>query len=326
MTIPRQTFLHLAAGAAGAVALPAVMRLAEAQDYPTRPVRVIVGFPAGSGPDIVGRIIGQALSERMGQSFVIEDRPGSASNIATEAVVRAAPDGYTLLLITTVNSINSSLYDKLNFNFTRDIAPVATIDREPFLLEATPSLSAKTVPELIAYAKANPGKITMASAGVGSAPHVFGELFKTMAGVDLAHVPYRGNPLPDLLSGQVQLFFGPIQSSLEYVRTGKLKALAATTARRLKVLPDVPVLADFVPGYEASGWLGVGVPKNTPPEVIERLNGAINAVLATSDVKARLASLGDEPWATSPSDFGKLIADEVEKWGQVIRALNIKVD
>jgi tripartite-type tricarboxylate transporter receptor subunit TctC len=323
MTIDRRTLLHLAAGT---VTVPAVMRLAQAQDYPTRPVRLIVGFPAGSGPDIVGRIIGQALSERMGQSFVIEDRPGAVSNIATEAVARAAPDGYTLLLITTVNAINASLYDKLNFNFTRDIAPVATIDREPFLLEATPSLPAKTVPELIAYAKANPGKITMASAGVGSAPHVFGQLFQTMAGVDLAHVPYRGNPLPDLLSGQVQLFFGPIQSSLEYVRTGKLKVLAATTVTRLDALPDVPVLADFVPGYEASGWLGVGVPKDTPPAVIERLNGAINAVLAMSDVKARLASLGDEPWATSPSDFGKLIADEVEKWGEVIRALNIKVD
>jgi tripartite-type tricarboxylate transporter receptor subunit TctC len=323
MNLSRRAFISHAAGAA---ALPAVARAAWAQTYPARSVHIIVGFPVGSGPDIVARILAQWLSEGLGQSFVVENRPGAASNIATEAVVRAAPDGYTLLLVTTANAINATVYDKLNFSFVRDIAPVASIDREPFVLEANPSLPATTVPELIAYAKANPGKINMASAGVGSAPHVFGELFKTMAGIDMAHVPYRGNPLPDLLSGQVQVFFGPIQSALEYFRAGKLRAVAVTTATRLQQLPDVATVAEFLPGYEASGWLGIGAPKGTPPEVVERLNQAINATLANPKMQAQLAALGDVTLTGSPGEFAQLIADDIAKWGNVTRAANIRVE
>jgi tripartite-type tricarboxylate transporter receptor subunit TctC len=312
--------------AAGATALPALPRTARAQAYPSRPVRILVGFPPGSAPDLVTRLVGQHLSERLGQSFVVENRPGAASNIATDAVVHAAPDGYTLLVVSLANVFNATLYDKLNFDFLKDIAPVAALDRQPFVLETNPAVPAQTVPEFIAYAKANPGKINMASAGPGSAPHVFGELFKTMAGVDLVHVPYRGNPLPELLSGQVQVFFGPIQSTIEYIRAGKLRALAVTTATRSPVLPDVPVLSDFVPGYEASAWLGLGAPKNTPAEIIEKLNRDINASLTSPEMKARFADLGDTPYVSGAADFGKLLAAETEKWGRVIRAANIKAE
>jgi tripartite-type tricarboxylate transporter receptor subunit TctC len=319
----RRKVLHLAAAAA---ALPALPRTARAQAYPSRPVRILVGFPPGSSPDLVTRLLGQHLSERLGQPFVVENRPGASSNIATEAVVRAPADGYTLLVVSLPNVFNATLYDKLNFDFLRDIAPVASLDLQPFVLETNPSVPAKTVPEFIAYAKANPGKINMASAGPGSAPHVFGELFKSMAGVDLVHVPYRGNPLPELLSGQVQLFFGPIQSTIEYVRAGKLRALAVTTATRSPVLPDVPVLSDFVPGYEASAWLGLGAPKSTPAEIVEKLNREINTSLTSPEMKARFADLGDTPYVSSASDFGKLLASETEKWGKVIRAANIKAE
>lgn len=323
MKPPRRQFLHLAAGAA---ALPALPHIASGQAYPTRPVRLIVGFPAGTAPDVVARLLGQYLSERFGQPFVIENRPGASSNIATEAVARASPDGYMLLWVTTANAINVTLYDKLNFNFIRDIAPVATVDQQPFVMAANPSVPAMTVPEFIVYAKSNPGKITMASAGSGSAAHVFGALFMMLAGVDMIHVPYRGNPLPDLLSGQVQVFFGPIQALLDYVRTGKLRALAVTTAKRSEALPQIPSMADVVPGYEASGWQGVGVPKSTPPDIVARLNQEINATLANPQMKARLANLGDTTFTNSPADFGKLISDDIEKWGKVIRAANIKAD
>jgi tripartite-type tricarboxylate transporter receptor subunit TctC len=323
MKFPRRKFLHLAASGAALSILP---RPARAQAYPSRPVRILVGFPPGSAPDIVTRLLGQYLSERLGQPFVVENRPGGSSNIATEAVAHAPPDGYMLLVVSLANVFNATLFDRLNFDFLRDIAPVASIDRQPFVLETNPLVPAKTVPEFIAYAKANPGKINMASAGPGSAPHVFGELFKTMAGVDLLHVPYRGNPLPELLSGQVQVFFGPIQSAIEYIRTGKLRALAVTTPMRSGALPDVPVLADFVPGYEASAWLGLGAPKNTPPEIVERLNREINAGLASPEMKARFADLGDTPFASRPADFGSLLTSETEKWGKVIRAANIKLE
>jgi tripartite-type tricarboxylate transporter receptor subunit TctC len=324
MKLPhRRQFLHLAAGAA---ALPAVSRIAQAQTYPSRPVRILVGFPPGSAPDIVARLLGQQLSDRLGQPFVIDNRPGASSNIATEAVVHAAPDGYTLLVVSLANVFNATLYDKLNFDFIRDIEPIASIDRQPFVLETHPSVPARTVPEFIAYAKANPGKINMASAGAGSAPHVLGELFKTLAGVDLLHVPYRGNPLPELLSGQVQVFFGPIQSGIEYIRTGKLRALAVTTAARSEILPDVPVLSDFVPGYEASAWLGLGAPRNTPADIVERLNRETNASLMSPEMKARFRDLGDTAFTSQPAEFGKLLASETEKWGKVIRSANIKAE
>jgi tripartite-type tricarboxylate transporter receptor subunit TctC len=319
----RRRFLVLAAGG---VALPVLPRAARAQSYPARPVRILVGFPPGSAPDIVARLLGQDLSARLGQPFVIENRPGASSNIATEAVVNAPADGYTLLVVSLANVFNATLYDRLNFDFLRDIAPVASFDRQPFVLETHPSVPARTVPEFIAYAKANPGKINMASAGAGSAPHVLGELFKTMAGVDLLHVPYRGNPLPELLSGQVQVFFGPIQSGIEYIRTGKLRALVVTTAARSEILPDVPMLSDFVPGYEASAWLGLGAPKNTPPDIVERLNREINASLASPEMKARFADMGDTPFTSQPAEFGKLLSAETEKWGKVIRAANIKAE
>lgn len=322
MKFHRRTFLHLA----GVATLAGVSRTAVGQSYPTRPVHLIVGFPAGTGPDVVARLLGQYSSKRFGQPFVIENRPGASSNIATEVVAHASPDGYTLLWITTANAINVTLYDKLNFNFIRDISPVATIDRQPFVMAVNPSVPAKTVPEFIAYAKTNPGKIIMGSAGNGSAPHVFGELFMMMAGVNMIHVPYRGNPLPDLLSGQVQVFFGPIQALLDYVRTERLRALAVTTATRSKALPNIPAIAEFVPGYEASGWQGVGVPKNTPPDIVARLNQDINVTLAEPDMKTRFADLGDTPFESSPAGFGKLIADDVEKWSKVIRAANIKAD
>jgi tripartite-type tricarboxylate transporter receptor subunit TctC len=325
MKLPRRKFLHLAAGAA---ALPAVSRFAWAQTYPSRPVRLIVPVAAGGGSDITARLMGQWLSERLGQPFVIENRPGGALNIGAEVVVKAPPDGYTLLLATTTNTINATLYDKLNFNFVRDIAPVATISRYTWVMVVHPSFPAKTVPEFIAYAKANPGKINVASGGIGSASHVSGELSRMMTGVNLVHVPYRGQApaLADLLAAQVQVMFPAISSTIEYVRSGKLRALAVTTATRSDELPHIPTVAEFVPGYEASGWNGFGSPKSTPTEVIDKLNREINTALADPKIKAQLADLGTTPFAGSPTDFGKLIADETEKWGKVIRAANIKPD
>jgi tripartite-type tricarboxylate transporter receptor subunit TctC len=326
MKLPhRRQFLRLAAGAA---VLPAASRIAWAQAYPSRPVRWVVGFAAGGNADILTRPIGQWLSERLGQPFIVENRPGAGSNIATEAVVRASPDGYTLLWVTSANAINATLYDKLNFNFIRDIAPVATISRNAHVMVVNPSVPAKTVPEFIAYAKANPGKINMASGGNGSTPHVAGELFKMMAGIDMPHVPYRGSApaLTDLLGGQVQVYFSQMIASIEYVRAGKLRALAVTTTTRSDLLPDIPTLGEFLPGFEASTWVGVGAPRNTPPDIIEKLNKEINAALADPKIKARLADLGGTVLAGSPTNFGKLIADETEKWGNVIRALNIKAE
>jgi tripartite-type tricarboxylate transporter receptor subunit TctC len=321
MKLPRRQFLHLAAGAA---ALPAVSEFASAQSYPTRPVHLIEGFGAGGAPDIVARLIGQSLSDRLGQSFVVENRSGASSNIAAEAVVRASPDGYTLLLITTANALNTTMF-KLNFDFIRDIAPVASIVRMPFVMEVHPSVPAKTVAEFIAYAESNPGKINLASAGTGSGTHVAGEMFKTMAGVDLFHVPYRGAQVfPALLAGEVQVYFGPLLSSIEYIRAGKLRALAVTTTTRSDVLPDVPILSETLRGYEASAWFGIGAPKNTPAEIVERLNKEINASIADAQFKARLANLGGTVLAGSPADFGKLISDETKKWGKVILAANIK--
>jgi tripartite-type tricarboxylate transporter receptor subunit TctC len=291
-------------------------------------VRIIVGFAPGGATDIMARMIGQWLSERLGQQFVIENRPGAASNVGTEAVVNAAPDGYTLLVVTAVNAINASLYEKLNFNLIRDIVPVASMHREPFVVEVNPSVPVKTVPEFIAHAKANPGKINMASAGIGSGNHVAGELFKMMTGVTLVHVPYRGAgpALVDLLGGQVQVMFATMSSSIEYVRGGKLRALAVTTATRSPVLPDIPTVAEFVPGYESSFWTGVGAPKNTPAEIVDKLNKEINAVLADPKMKARLAELGATALPGSSADFGKLLADETEKWAKVVKFAGVKVD
>jgi tripartite-type tricarboxylate transporter receptor subunit TctC len=315
--------LHLAAGAA---ALPTTSRFAWAQAYPTRPVRIIVPFPAGQATDTIARLMGQWLLERLGQPFIIENRPGAGGNIGTESVVRATPDGYTLLLVGLSNAMNATLYKKLNFNFIRDIAPVASIGGFPYVMVINPSLPAKTVPEFIAYAKANPSKINMASSGSGSASHVFGERFKMMTGINLVHVPYRGGFVPDLLSGQVQVVFGTISTCIQYIRGGMLRALAVTTATRSDVLPDIPTLAEFVPGYEASAWNGVGAPKDTPAKVIDKLNNEINAVAADPLIKARLASLGVDPMSMTSAEFGKLIANETEKWGNVIRALNIKAE
>ena len=323
MKLPRRKFLHLAAGAA---ALPAVSRIAWAQAYPTRPVRIVVGFPAGSAPDIIARLVGQGLSERLGQQFVIENRPGAGSNIGTEVVVRAPPDGYTLLMVVATNAINATLYANLNFNLIRDIAPVACIAGTSYGMLVNPSFPAKVVPEFIAYAKANPGKINMASAGTGSGPHVVGELFKMMAGVDLVHVPYRGSYWADLLGGQVQVAFAPIPSSTGYIQAGTLRALAVTSATRLDALPDLPTVREFVPGYEAIGWYGVGAPKNTPAEIVDKLNNEINAVLADPTNKARLIGLGADPILMTSSDFGKFMFDETKKWGKVIREANIKPD
>jgi tripartite-type tricarboxylate transporter receptor subunit TctC len=321
----RRNFLHLAAGAA---ALPAVSRLAWAQAYPTRPVRIIVGAAPSGSFDIMARVIGQRLSEQLGQPFVIDNRPGAVGNIATEAVVRSPADGYTLLLVGAPHAINATLYDKLNFNFIRDIAPVAGIDREPLVMAVNPSVPARTVPEFIAYAKANPGKISMASAGNGTPSHVSGELFKMMAGVNMVHVPYRGGgpALPDLLAGQVQVMFPSMSSSIEYVRTGKLRALAVTTATRSDALPQVSTVSDFVPGFEATLWTGIGAPKNTPADIVDKLNREINAGLADPTIKARLADLGGTPLVGSPADFGKLIADETEKWAKVVKFAGIKAD
>jgi tripartite-type tricarboxylate transporter receptor subunit TctC len=314
--------------AAGAAALPVVSRTAWAQPYPARPVRVIVPFAPAGGADIVARLMGQWLSEQLDQPFIVENRPGAGGNIGTEAAVKAPADGYTLLLVAAPNAINATLYANLNFNFVRDIAPVACVTRESNIMVLHPSVPAKTVPEFIAYAKANPGKISMASAGNGSAPHMSGELFKMMTGVDMFHVPYRGAgpALTDLLGGQVQAMFPSMSSSLEYVRVGKLRALAVTTTTRSEALPDIPTVSEFVPGYEASAFYGLGAPKNTPADIIDRLNKKTNAGLADLKLKARFADLGSTVLAVSPADFGKLIADETEKWGKVIRAANIKAD
>jgi tripartite-type tricarboxylate transporter receptor subunit TctC len=321
----RRNFLRLAAGAA---ALPAMSRVAWAEVYPSRPVRLIAPFGPAGATDITARLIGQWLSERLGQQFVIENRPGAGGNIGTEAVVRAAPDGYTLLYVTTANASNATLYDKLNFNFIRDIAPIVPIVGFSYIMVVTPSVPAKTLPEFIAYAKANPGKINMASPGIGSTPHVNGELFKMMTSTNLVHVPYRSVAavMTDLLSGQVQLYFGTTASSLEYVKTGKLRALAVTVERRLDALPDIPTVGEFVPGYVASNWYGLGAPKNTPAEIVAKLNREINAGLADPKLRARLADLGGTVLGGSPADFGKFIADESEKWGKVIRAANIKAE
>jgi tripartite-type tricarboxylate transporter receptor subunit TctC len=324
MKLPhRRQFLHLAAGAA---AVPIVSRIAWAQTYPSRPVRIIVGFPAGGGSDITARLIGQWLSERLGEPFIIENRPGAATNIAAEAVVKSAPDGYTLLLFGSSSTVNSTFYDKLPFNLVRDIVPVASINRVPYVMEVNPLVPAKSVPEFIAYAKANPGKINMASAGNGSVQHVSGELFKMMTGVSMVHVPYRGGApaLTDLVGGQVQIMFDALTGSIEYIRAGKLRALAVTTATRSDALPDLPTVGDFVPGYETSSWSGVGAPKDTPMEIITKLNRKINAALADPKIKVRLADLGGVPMPMSPADFGNLIAESVEKWSNVIRTANIK--
>jgi tripartite-type tricarboxylate transporter receptor subunit TctC len=325
MKLPRRQFLHLAAGAA---AFPIMSRVALALDYPSRPVRWIVGFAPGGGNDIVARLMGQWLSERLGQPFVIENRPGAGTNIATEVVVNAPPDGYTLLLAGIPNAFNASLFGKLNFNFIRDIVPIAGILRVPNVMVVNPSVPANTVPEFIAYAKAHAGKVNMASAGTGGGTHLSGELFKMMAGVNLMHVPYRGNgpALTALLGGQVDVLFPSLPSSIEYIRTGKLRGLAVTSAMRSEALPDLPTVGEFVPGYEISSWYGVGAPKGTPTEVIDKLNREINAILADPKAKAQLADLGGTVLVGSPADFGKLIAEETEKWGKVVKFTGIKAD
>ena len=323
MKLRRRAFLHLAAGAA---ALSGVLRIAQAQAYPTRPVRIIVPTAPAGAPDVVARLMGPWLSERLGQQFVVENRPGSGSNIGTEAVVRASPDGYTLLVVSSANTINATLYDKLNFVFLRDIAAVAGIISLPFVMVVSPSVPAKTVPEFTAYAKANPGKISFGSPGIGTPGHVAGELFNMMAGVEMIHVPYRGGGavVSDLLGGQVQVLFGTTSLTVEHVRAGKLRALAVTGATRWEGLPDIPTVADFVPSYEAGSLFGLGAPKNTPSEIIEKLNQEVNAGLDDPKLKTRLVDLGGTLLGGSPADFGKRIADDTEKWGKVIRAVNIK--
>ena len=325
MKLPRRKFLHLAAGAA---ALPVLPRPASALDYPTRPVRVIVGFAAGGAPDILARLAGQWLSERTGQPFVIENRTGASGAIAVESVVKAPADGYTLLMTALPDAVNATLYPNLHYDFIRDIAAVAAISRDPDVIVVTPSFPAKTVPEFIAYAKANHSKINMASPGVGSSPHMAGELFKSMTGIEMTHVAYRGSApaLTDLLGGQVQVYFAPISASLEYIKAGKLVPLAVTTAARAEALPDVPTVADFVPGYEVSAWYGIAAPKATPRAIVDKLNTEINAGLADAKLKARLASLGSSPFVGSAADFDTFIAAEIDKWGKVIRAANIKPD
>ena len=323
MNLPRRHFLQLAAGAA---TLPALSTVARAQSYPSRPVRIIAGFAAGGGVDITARLIGQWLSEQLGQNFIVEDRPGAGGNLGTELVVNAPPDGYTLLLATVPNAVNATLYDNLKFNFIRDIAPVAGIIRVPMVMLVNPSVPAKTVPEFIAYAKANPDKINMASAGNGTAPHMAGELFNYMANVKMVHVPYRGQgpALTDLLGGQVQVLFATTPGTADYIRSGKLRALAVTTASRADVLPNLPTVGDFVPGYEASQWYGIGAPKSTPAAIVDTLNKAINAALANPAMKSRLSKIGGEPLPGSPSDFGKLIVEETKKWAKVVKFTGMK--
>jgi tripartite-type tricarboxylate transporter receptor subunit TctC len=324
MKIDRRRFLHLAAGAA---VLPTFSRVARAQAYPSRPVRIIVGFAPGGAQDLYARLIGQRLSERVGQPLIIENRPGAGGNIGTEAVVRAAPDGHTLLLLGPPNAINAAFYDKLSFNFVHDIEPIGGIVREFPIMAVNPSVPAKTVPEFIAYAKANPGRVNMASAGNATGPHLAGELFKMMAGVELIHVPYRGASLAlsDLLGGQVQVMIGTSMSaSIEHVRTGKLQALAVTSATRSSILPDVPTVGEFIPGFESSVWFGVGAPRNTPVGIIDRLNREINTVLLDPKIRERFADLGAAPMPMTPADFRRLITEEIEKWAKVIRATNVK--
>ena len=325
MRLSRRKFLHLAVGAA---ALPILPRIARAQAYPTRPVRLIVGYPPGGSGDIIARLIGQWLSEQMGQPFVIENRPGASTNLATEGVVKAPRDGHTLLLVSTANAVNAALYDSLNFNFIHDIAPVAIIERVPNLVLVHPSVPAKTLAEFIAYARANPGSINMASGGNGSASHVSGELFKMMAHVDMVHVPYRGAApaLTDLLGGQVQVMFADMPSSIEHIRAGKLRALAVTTSVRSQALPDLPTVSEFISGYEASTFHGIGAPRNTPTEIIDKLNKEINAALANTRINSKLADLGSTLLGGSPGDFGGLIGEETEKWAKVVKFANIKPD
>jgi tripartite-type tricarboxylate transporter receptor subunit TctC len=325
MNFRRRQFLHLAAGAA---ALPAVSRAARAQGYPSRPARIIVGFAAGGSTDIVARLMGHWLSERLGQQFIIENRPGAASNIAAEAAVRAPPDGYTLFMVTPANAINATLYERLNYDFIRDVAPVASIFRAPNVLDVNPSVPAKTVPEFIAYAKANPRRLNFGSAGVGSVEHLSGELFKMMTGVNMVHVPYRGAApaVADLLAGQVQVMFDVLSTSIEHIRAGKLRPLAVTTAMRSQAVPDLPTISEFVPGYEVNTLIGVGAPRNTPAEIVDKLNKEINAGLADPVLKTRFADLGGWVLAGSPADFGKLIAAETEKWAKVVKFAGIKAD
>jgi len=325
MKLPRRKFLHLAAGAA---MVPAAPRIAGAQAYPARPVHIIVGFTAGSTTDILGRLMGQWLSERFGQSFIIDNRPGAGGNIGTEEVVKAAADGYTLLMVAPANTINTTLYDKLNFNFLRDTAPVAGVVRVPNVLEVNPSIPVKTVPEFIAFAKANPGALSFASAGVGTTSHMAGELFKAMTGVNMVHVAYRGDgpAMTDLIGGQVQVGFATMVASIGHIRGGRLRPLAVTTTTRSPALPDIPTVGDFVPGYEASSSFGVAAPKDTPAAIVDGLNKAINAGLADPNIGARLADMGGMALEGSPADFGKFLADETEKWGKVIRAANIKAE
>jgi tripartite-type tricarboxylate transporter receptor subunit TctC len=325
MRFSRRQFLHLAAGA---VAFPAVSRIARAQTYPTRPVRLIVGFPPGGASDITARLMGQWLSERLGQQFVIENRPGAGATLATETVAKAPPDGYTLLLTGSNDAWNATLYGNLKFNYIRDIAAVASVSRGMGVLVVHPSVPARSVPELIAYAKANPSKLTVASSGVGSAPHMFWELFRSTTGVDMLHVPYRGGgpALTDLLGGQVQVYFSTLISAIQYIRDGKLRALAVTGSTRADVLPDIPIVGEFVPGYEATGWLGVGAPKNTPAEIVDKLHNEINGGLADGGLKMRFVELGVAVFASSRADVAKLIADDTEKWAKVIKFASIKAD
>lgn len=323
MDFPRRTFLRFAAGSA---ALTALSRIAWAEAYPTRPVRIVVGFPPGTSSDITARLVAQWLSERFGQQFVVENRAGAGTNIAAEAVVQASPDGYTILWVTQTNAINATLYSNLKFNFIRDFEPVAGVIRVPTVMMVNPAVPAKTVPEFITYAKANPGKINMSSPGIGSVNHVLGELFNMMAGVKLVHVPYRGSQFPDLLSGQVQITFNPLPSSLNFINNGKLRALAVTSATRQAVLPDVPTVGEFVPGYEGTAWFGIGAPKNTPSGIVSTLNGAINAGLADPKFKGKLEELGGVPMSLTPTEFGKLIADETEKWGKVVKFAGLKAE
>ena len=325
MKLSRRSLLHLSAGA---VALPALSRRARAQTYPARPIRLIIGYTPGGSADITARLTGQWLSERLGQSVIVESRPGGGTNIATEAVVRAPPDGYTLLLVAPANAINATLYDKLNFEFLRDIVPVAGIIRFPNVVDVNPSLPVKSIPELIAYAKTNPGKLNMASSGNGSTIHMSGELFKMMTGINMVHVPYRGGApaLTDLIAGQVHVMFDNIPTSAEHVRSGRLRGLAVTGTARSHVLPDLPTVADFLPGYEASAWYGLGAPRNTPAAVIDRLNDAVNAILADPTSQGRFAELGASLLPGSPADFGKLLADETEKWGKVVKFAGAKPD
>jgi tripartite-type tricarboxylate transporter receptor subunit TctC len=325
MKLPRRKFLHLAAGAA---ALPAVSRIAWAQAYPSRPIRWVVGFVPGGSTDIIARLMGQWLSDRLGQSVVIENRPGAGSNIATEVVVNAPADGYTLLLVGPAHAVNATLYEKLNYNFMRDIAPIASISREPLVMVVNPSVPAKTVPEFIAYAKVNPGKLNMASSGIGTSVHVGGELFKMMTGINMLHVPYRGAApaITDLIGGRVQVMFATLPSSIEYIKAGNLRALAVTTAKRTPVLPDMPTVGDVLPGYEASAVYGVGAPRNTPAKIVDALNTEINAGLADPRMQARLADLGGTVLPGSPADFAKLIAEETQKWAKVVKFSGAKPD